>query len=98
MKAAQLSHRIGLISLEGYIVGRLVVAALQRVGRELNHQSFSQAFKQVDNKFNIDGFQLAFDDVKDNQGSDQVFLTRIFRDRVIPVTSLKLGGGAVRRR
>ena len=98
MKAAQLSHRIGLISLEGYIVGRLVVAVLQQVGRELNHQSFSQAFKQVDNKFNIDGFQLAFDDVKDNQGSDQVFLTRIFRDRVIPVTSLKLGGSAARRR
>ena len=98
MKAAKLSHRIGLISLEGYVVGRLVGAALEKVGRELNHQSFAQAFKQVNNKFDIDGFQLAFDDLQDNQGSDRVFLTRIFRDRVVPVGNLKLGRGKAKAR
>ena len=90
MKAAKLSNSMGLISLEGYVVGRLVVAALERVGRELTHQSFAKAFKQIKNSFDIDGFKLAFDDLKDNQGSDRVFLTRIFRRRVIPVDNLKL--------
>ena len=89
MKSIHRTDRNGFISLEGYVVGRLVISALKKAGRELNYQSFTKAFKHVKNKFDIDGFQLSFDDLDDNQGSDRVFITRIYRNQIIPVKTLK---------
>ena len=89
MKANKSGDKMGFVSLEGYIVGRLVAEALKRAGRELTHKSFLKAFKDTKTKFNIDGFSLSFDDLKDNQGSDQVFLTKIGRNnRIIPTNKL----------
>ena len=90
MKTIKHQKRMNLVSLEGYVVGRLVISALKRAAIPLTYKSFKQAFKQVKNKFNIDNFQLSFDDLNDNQGSDQVFLTKINRGQVVPVRNLKL--------
>ena len=88
MKKSQQGDKTGFVSLEGYIVGRLAVEALNRAGRDLTHEGFLKAFKQAKNRFDIDGFSLSFDSLKDNQGSDQVFLTKIVRDKIIPVKRL----------
>ena len=90
MKAIKHQKRINLVSLEGYVVGRLLISALKRTPPPLTYQSFRQTFKRVKNKFKIDDFELSFDDMNDNQGSDQVFLTQIHRGRVVPIKSLKL--------
>ena len=88
MKASKNGNRISFVSLEGYIVGRLVIKALARVGENLTHKTFTDAFKQAKNKFNIDGFPLHYDELNDNQGSDQVFLTKIYKNKIIPVKRL----------
>ena len=90
MKRAQLKKKINLISLEGYVVGRLVIQALEKVGKNLNHNTFRKAFKEGYNLFDVDGFQLKYDGAQDNQGSDQVFLTQIRHNRVLPAKNLKL--------
>ena len=81
--------KVGPISLEGYIVGRLVILALKKAGRSLTHESFYRSLKQTKHKFDIDGFILAFEDLNDSQGSDAIFLTCISNNRVIPVKNLK---------
>ena len=88
MAASKNEDKMGFVSLEGYIVGRLAIEALRRTGGNLTHSGFHKAFKHAKNKFDIDGFTLSFDTLKDNQGSDQVFLTRIDRNRIIPVKRL----------
>ena len=88
MKMSKREKKMGFVSLEGYIVGRLVTEALRRAGRELTHKSFLKAFKHTKNKFDINGFALSFDTLKDNQGSDQVFLTKLNRNKITPVTKL----------
>ena len=88
MKLGKNGDEMGFVSLEGYIVGRLVIDALKRAGRDLTHESFLKAFKHAKNKFDIDGFSLSFDTLEDNQGSDQVFLTKLNRNKIIPVKKL----------
>ena len=88
MKASKNGDKTGFVSLEGYIVGRLVIQALKRAGTNLTHRSFLKTFKHAKNTFDIDGFPLRFDTLKDNQGSDQVFLTKINRNKIIPVKKL----------
>lgn len=68
-----------MVSLEGYIVGRLAISALERVEGEITHESFSRAFRN--HVFDIDGFKLSFDGKDDNQGSDRVFLKRLENTR-----------------
>ncbi len=64
----------GFVSLEGYLAGRLALAALQSAGRELSRTSFLDALKATD-RVDFGGFLVSFGD--DNQGSDAVFLTVI---------------------
>ena len=66
----------GFASLEGYLVGRLVAAALDRVAGEPTRRTFLEAFGGT---FDLDGVRLAFGPGK-NQGSDDVFLTVIQAD------------------
>ena len=88
MKASKNEDKTGFVSLEGYVVGRLTIEALKRAGTNLTHKSFLKAFKHAKNTFDIDGFPLSFDTLKDNQGSDQVFLTKIIKNRIVPVKKL----------
>ena len=87
LKAVDAKAQPGFISLEGYVVGRLVAAALEKAGADVDHSSFLRAFKAEQTTFDIDDLQLAYSK-KDNQGSDSVFLTRIYRGKITPVQKL----------
>jgi branched-chain amino acid transport system substrate-binding protein len=76
----------GFVSLEGYMVGRLVVAALERVEGEPTRQSLLKALSSA--TFDLGGAKLAFGP-NDNQGMDDVFLTVIQKDGTFkPVKAL----------
>ena len=64
----------GFVSLEGYLAGRLILHALEKVGPQVDRESFLAALKKMD-KANLGGFPLSFSD--GNQGSNTVFLTRL---------------------
>ena len=88
MKEIKAGNQIGFISLEGYVVGRLVIEALKKTGKKPNRKKFLAAFKHEKNKFNIDGLQLSYGKT-DNQGSDQVFITKIKHGKILSVETLK---------
>lgn len=67
----------GFVSFEGYLAGRLAIAALQNCGRDVNRACFLRELSSAD--IDIDGFQLRYG-IDDNQGSDEVFLTVIGDD------------------
>ena len=77
----------GFVSLEGYLAGRMVIAALEECGAEVDRSCLlDQLIDRGD--FDIDGFELQFGD-GDNQGSDEVFLTVIGSDgKYHPVDTL----------
>ena len=78
----------GFVSFEGYLAGRLAIAALQRCGQDVNRASFLNSLRST-RIVDIDGFELQYGS-KDNQGSDAVFLTMIGRDgRYYPIDTLQ---------
>jgi branched-chain amino acid transport system substrate-binding protein len=66
------------VSLEGYLVGRLVIAALEKVGGAPTRDGLIKAIKDT-GKFDIGGLTMTFGPTK-NEGLDQVFLTVIQSD------------------
>lgn len=68
----------GFVSLEGYLAGRLAIAALEGCGRDVNRACFLDSLKSAD-VIDLDGFELRYGQ-DDNQGSDTVFLTTIGSD------------------
>ena len=68
----------GFVSLEGYLAGRLAIAALEGCGRDVNRACFLDTLRSAD-VIDIDGFELRYAQ-DDNQGSDTVFLTTIGSD------------------
>ncbi|MCY4644714.1 MAG: ABC transporter substrate-binding protein [Bacteriovoracales bacterium] len=89
MEKIGLDRDTNVVSLEGYVVGRLAAAALERIEGEITHENFSLAFR--DHIFDIDGFRLAFDGADDNQGSNEVFFTEIARGKAYSIeTPLKI--------
>ena len=75
LKAAEPSAAPGFVSLEGYLVGRLAIAALGRLDGAPTREAFLSAILSGA-PIDIDGFGLKYGAGK-NQGSDQVFLTTI---------------------
>jgi branched-chain amino acid transport system substrate-binding protein len=67
----------GFISLEGYLVGRLAIAALERIDGEPTRQKFLDAMTK--GEFDFGGMSLSYS-ITNNQGSNQVFLTVIQPD------------------
>ncbi len=63
------------VSLEGYLAGRLVIEGLRLTGANPTRQGFLKALSEA-GTIDLDGFKLNYG-VGDNQGSDQVFLTRL---------------------
>lgn len=61
------------MSLEGYIAGRLVIAALEALGPDVTRQGFLSTIKDV-GRFELGGLELTYGP-GDNQGMDEVFLT-----------------------
>ena len=68
----------GFVTLEGYIVGRLAIEALQSAGADLTRDSYLQALAGL-RDIDLGGAMLRFGE-GDNQGMDDVFLTRITAD------------------
>ena len=79
LRAVDADAAPGSASLEGYVVGRLVAGALERVTGTLTREAFLAAFE---GSFDIDGLRLVFGPGR-NQGSDKVFSTVIQADGII---------------
>lgn len=75
------------VSLEGYLVGRFTIMALQKTGPKLSRSKFLKTIKKI-KKFSVNDFSLEYG-LNDNQGSDKVFLTSIVKGKLIPVSNLK---------
>jgi ABC-type branched-subunit amino acid transport system substrate-binding protein len=76
----------GFVSLEGYLVGRTVIAALEKAGKEPTRKAFMGAL--TNGSYDFGGFKMAFGP-NDNRGSDDVYLTVIGADGAFKsVTSL----------
>ena len=65
----------GFVSLEGYLAGRLAIAALELCGPELSRECFLGSLEDTE-YIDLEGFELNYG-ANDNQGSDTVFLTMI---------------------
>jgi branched-chain amino acid transport system substrate-binding protein len=66
------------VSLEGYLVGRLTIAALEKAGTDPTRAGLLKAIKDT-GKFDIGGLLMTFSPEK-NEGLDKVFLTVIQAD------------------
>ena len=78
LKASAPDAEPGFVSLEGYLVGRTIIAALEKVSGELTRQSLIDAVQKA-GTLDLGGFKLAYSPTS-NRGSDQVFLTVIQAD------------------
>jgi branched-chain amino acid transport system substrate-binding protein len=78
LKAANPDGQIGFVSLEGYMVGRLVVEALEKVKDPVTRAGLLSTIKEV-GTFDLGGITLSYGP-EDNQGMDQVFFTVIQAD------------------
>ena len=61
------------VSLEGYLVGRLTIAALEKAGPQPTREGLLKIIKQT-GKFDIGGLVMTYGPTK-NEGLDDVFLT-----------------------
>jgi branched-chain amino acid transport system substrate-binding protein len=66
------------VSLEGYLVGRLVIAALEKAGPDVTREGLLKAIKDTGN-FDLGGLAMTFGP-DDNEGLDKVFMTVIQPD------------------
>src|SRR5205085_7565589 len=78
LKAHAPDAQPGFISLEGYLVGRAVIAALDRIDGEPTRAKLVQAVQSA-GTFDLGGFKLSYSS-SSNRGSDHVFLTMIQGD------------------
>ncbi len=78
LKAANPDAEVGFVSLEGYVVGRLVVEALTHLGNPVTRAGLLSTIRDV-GIFDLEGLTLSYGP-DDNQGMDQVFLTVIQAD------------------
>jgi branched-chain amino acid transport system substrate-binding protein len=78
LKVAAPDAQPGFVSLEGYLVGRAIIAALERVNGETTRKALIEAVQKA-GTFDLGGFKLAYSD-SSNRGSDHVFLTVIQPD------------------
>ncbi len=91
LKAAKADAMPGFVSLEGYMVGRLVVMALEKLpGNAITRANLLEVMAR--NSFDLGGISLAYGP-DNNRGSNQVFLTVIQSDgRFRPVERLTKAG------
>jgi branched-chain amino acid transport system substrate-binding protein len=78
LKASAPDAQPGFVSLEGYLVGRAIIAALEKVSGDLTRQALIEAVQKA-GTLDLDGFKLVYGP-SNNRGSDQVFLTVIQAD------------------
>jgi branched-chain amino acid transport system substrate-binding protein len=91
LKAAAPAAEPGFVSLEGYMAGRLVIAALEKLSGEPSRQALLSTI--MGGSFDLGGVTLKYGP-DDNQGMDEVFLTVIQPDGTFkPVKVLDQAGG-----
>ena len=91
LKAVNPDAQPGFGTLEGYMTGRLVIAALEKVQGEPTRRALLDTV--FGNTFDLGGARLVYGP-SDNQGMDEVFLTVIQSDGTFkPATNLKQTGG-----
>ena len=78
LKAANPDAQIGFVSLEGYMVGRLVIEALEKVKGPVTRAGLLSTIKEV-GTFDLGGVTLSYGPIN-NQGMDRVFFTVIQAD------------------
>jgi branched-chain amino acid transport system substrate-binding protein len=78
LKLAKPDAQPGFVSLEGYMVGRLVVMALERIDGEITRVALLNAIAKT-GTFDLGGVKLVYGP-DNNRGSSQVFLTIIEAD------------------
>jgi ABC-type branched-subunit amino acid transport system substrate-binding protein len=84
MKAHQPEAKIGFVSLEGYMVGKLFCTVAEKVDGELTREKFIEVVSET-GSFDLGGVTLNFGP-DDHQGMDQVYLTVIEDGQVKPLT------------
>ena len=78
LKATAPDAQPGFISLEGYLVGRAIASALEKVNDDLTRAALMEAVQKA-GSFDLGGVKLGYSSTS-NRGSDQVFLTVIQSD------------------
>jgi ABC-type branched-subunit amino acid transport system substrate-binding protein len=78
IKAADAKAKPEFVSLEGYLVGRLAIAALDKAGATPTREGFLKAIKDA-GKFDFGGLSMTFSPTK-NEGLGKVFMTMIGAD------------------
>src|SRR3981081_809122 len=78
LKATAPDAQPGFVSLEGYLVGRAIIAALDKINGEPTRKALIEAV-QKSGTMDLGGFKLSYSP-SSNRGSDQVFLTVIQPD------------------
>ena len=78
IKAVDAKAEPEFVSLEGYLVGRLAIAALEKAGANPTREGLLKAIKDT-GKFDFGGLSMTFGS-NDNEGLDQVFMTMIGAD------------------
>jgi ABC-type branched-subunit amino acid transport system substrate-binding protein len=78
LKAADPQAQPEFVSLEGYLVGRLVAAALEKTGADVTREGLLKTIKAT-GSFDFGGLTMTFGP-DDNEGLDKVFMTVIQPD------------------
>jgi ABC-type branched-subunit amino acid transport system substrate-binding protein len=91
LKAAAPDAKPSFVSLEGYMAGRLTIAALGRIQGQITRQALLDVF-HAQSSFDLDGTSLTFGPRR-NYGSDAVYLTVLQADGSYkPLTALVRAG------
>jgi ABC-type branched-subunit amino acid transport system substrate-binding protein len=91
MKAHDANAKPDFVTLEGYMVGRIAIMALEKVQGDVTRQSFLQAVFAT-GTFDLGGVTLTYGQ-GDSQGMDDVFLTIIQGDGSFKAVE-RLGGSS----
>src|SRR4030095_10466831 len=78
IKAMDAKAEPEFVSLEGYLVGRLAIAALDKAGEDVTRAGLLNTMKET-GRFDIGGLPMTFGPEK-NEGLDKVFMTVIQAD------------------
>ena len=78
ISAVNADAKPNFVTLEGYLVGRIMLRALEAAGPDLTREALSAALQDL-GSFDMGGLAFSFG-AGDNQGLDTVFLTRIRAD------------------
>jgi branched-chain amino acid transport system substrate-binding protein len=78
IKAMDAKAEPEFVSLEGYLVGRLAIAALDKAGKDVTRDGLLKTIKET-GKFDIGGLMMTYGP-EDNEGLDKVFMTVIQAD------------------